>query len=392
MILRHLRGILYGKPFLASLDRSGMRDDREHYAYIREGDAHGDLPDGYRAYIIESLPEESERVAVAAEHPDASFLFGVEDTAALCDFDVAEVTSGGRLHLLYRDQSSDNVLFITNQCNSNCIMCPDSETARLRPSVITKDFLLQLIGLIPGDTRFLTITGGEPTLMKWDLCEILLACREHFERTSFLLLTNGRSFSSDEYREKILECVPDRIRFGIPLHAPEAALHDRISGIPGSFAQTTYALLHLQHRITLEIRIVVSKLNYRFLHEIAAYIANHYPQTKVVCFMGLELLGSAALRRDMLWIDYSETIAALDAAAKILISSGIDMKIYNYPLCSLPNHLWSLAVQSISDYKTSYRPECASCSVRSACGGFFSSTVKYKGISVHPIMEDHHEK
>ena len=82
MILRHLRGILYGKPFLASLDRSGMRDDREHCAYIREGDAHCDLPDGYRAYIIESLPEESERVAVAAEHPDASFLFGVEDTAA----------------------------------------------------------------------------------------------------------------------------------------------------------------------------------------------------------------------------------------------------------------------------------------------------------------------
>ena len=386
MIKRHFHGVLDGDPAVVSIDRTGERADRDRCAYVAKDCLLSALPAGYRLYIIDTLPTDSERSSLREKHVSSSLLYNFSGSDALCNYDVAEITSDGYLHLLYRDRSSDNVLFITNQCNSNCIMCPDPEVARIKPSNITKDFILWLIELIPGDARFLTITGGEPTLLKWDLVDILQKCRDHFERASFLFLTNGRSFSDDRYRETIIQNLPERIRLGIPLHASEASLHDQISGIQGSFAQTTYALSKLQSKVSLEIRVVVSKLNYKYLSQIAEYIAKHFPLSERVCYMGMELLGSAALRRDRLWVDYLDTADDLDSAAKILLSAGIDMKIYNYPLCGLPEHLWSLAHKSISDYKVSFREECEQCTVKKMCGGLFSSDVRYSAIQVHPIQ------
>lgn len=51
--------------------------------------------------------------------------------------------------------------------------------------------------------------------------------------------------------------------------------------------------------------------------------------------------------------------------------------IYNHQLCLLDRELWPFAVQSISDWKNEYHPECLRCSVRESCGGFFFSA-KYR--------------
>ena len=382
---RNLLGKLIGRPFTASVDRSGARIDRANSVLIVKEFL---VPSGYLAYIFDkSFPEEY-IINFARQSNGASIVCDVEDVSGLVDYDVITVSSNGLIQRIYRDDSGDNVLFITNCCNSNCIMCPDSMASRTRELGITKESLLNLLGLIPDDTHHLTITGGEPTLLKWDLLAVLKACKERFENTLFLMLTNGRSLCVEEYRKAFLESLPNHFRVGIPLYGTDAKSHDAITQAPGSFEQTTAALKAIQFQTEVEIRIVVMSFNFKQLPLIAQYIASNLPGIHIVNFMGMELLGSAAINRDKLWVDYSDTVPYLEKAILILLKAGIDSRIYNYPLCSLPEKLWSLSEKSISDYKVLFRPECDACTVKQYCGGFFFSTIQYEKVKINPIKEE----
>jgi hypothetical protein len=117
------------------------------------------------------------------------------------------------------------------------------------------------------------------------------------------------------------------------------------------------------------------------LPAIAHFIARNLPFVDQVALMGLEMIGFARANMDDVWIDPVEYQPQLVEAAEILDSSGLKTMIYNHQLCLLDRRLWPLAVRSISDWKNEYHSECAACSVRSECGGFFFSA-KYR-------MSDH---
>ena len=77
------------------------------------------------------------------------------------------------IRVLYRDDSEDNAIVVTNQCNSNCIMCPDSDAVRNTKENPDIKKLLKQIRCIPDDTKHITITGGEPGLLKENLLKLL---------------------------------------------------------------------------------------------------------------------------------------------------------------------------------------------------------------------------
>ena len=379
-------GHLLGNPFMASVDMLGTRTDKENCVLIVTDYR---IPVGYRAYILNDSFPEVYAENLSAYCPQASILYGLTGVDELHQYDVIDVGSNGVIQILYNDQSSDNVLFITNQCNSNCIMCPDSEYSRKLDILGQKEHLFKLIDLVPSDAPHLTITGGEPTLLKWDFLDVLAKCKNHFESTGFLLLSNGRSFCVKEYREAFLQVIPERLQLAVPLYSHKSDKHDKITRAPQGFLQTTQALKLLQYSLDLEIRVVIMRDNFRDLPEIAELIVKEFPKTKTVSFMGIELLGNAAIRRDELWVDYIDTAGFIESAARILIASGIEARIYNYPLCGLPRRLWSLAVKSITEYKVRYKPECDQCAVKKLCGGFFFSTIQYHKINVIPVLEEY---
>lgn len=383
--IRSLMGKLLGAPFMASIDRAATRTDRNNCALVVNNYL---IPAGYKAYILpESIPEEYAK-NIVSYCPNASVLYGLSDTEDLANYDVIEVDKNGFIRIVYKDASTDNVLFITNKCNSNCIMCPDADNNRRRDIGDRINYLNRLIELIPSDVPHLTITGGEPTLIKWDLLQILEQCRDRFKNTEFLMLSNGRSFCVKDYREAFLDSIPQRFRLAVPLYSDNAKNHDMITRSPDSFAQTMQALKELQHHLDLEIRIVVMKQNYKELPAIAKFIVREFPKAQWVSIMGMELLGNAALRRDELWIDYMETATYIEQAAKELLSAGIAASVYNYPLCGLPRHLWPISVQSITDYKIRYKPECEECMVKNLCGGFFFSTIRYEKVHAVPVTKE----
>ncbi|WP_313755958.1 His-Xaa-Ser system radical SAM maturase HxsC [Tissierella sp.] len=269
----------------------------------------------------------------------------------------------------------EEVLYITNKCNSNCIMCPDSESRRRKNIGLTVDDILEQIDEYPEDLEFVCITGGEPTLIRYDLIRVLRKCRDRFKNTDFLLLTNGRSFSDSKYSLEFYEAIPRFLMVGIPIYHFSEEGHDSITQSRGSFVQAVKGIDNLLSlNISIEIRVVVMKMNYKILKEIANFISERFKDIKRVNIMSLEVMGSSFVNRSSVWVDLSEINAYLKEAVKILIKAGIQVQLYNFPLCYVEEDLWSLCQKSISIEKVKYSNDCYGCKGKEQCGGFFNST------------------
>ena len=273
---------------------------------------------------------------------------------------------------------SSALVYVTNQCNSNCIMCPDSVKLRTRPNEVTMENLLEQIGEINPEAEHVDITGGEPTLLKEQLPELIEAVFRQAPDAEVLMLSNGRSFAAGGYTERFSAFAHRRLKIEIPIHGECAELHDRIAGCPESFVQTRAGIHHLlEAGVEVGIRIVVSRLNYSRLNELIRFISREFPEIKYVNLMGMEVLGNAWKNREQVWIEFDEVKDSLQQAVEQCFACGIIPSLYNYPLCLFDRKYWYCYRNSISDYKIRYFEECEKCTEKSRCGGFFASTYRY---------------
>ena len=273
---------------------------------------------------------------------------------------------------------SSALVYVTNQCNSNCIMCPDSVKLRTRPNEVTMENLLEQIGEINPEAEHVDITGGEPTLLKEQLPELIEAVFRQAPDAEVLMLSNGRSFAAGGYTERFSAFAHRRLKIEIPIHGDCAELHDRIAGCPESFVQTRAGIHHLlEAGVEVGIRIVVSRLNYSRLNELIRFISREFSEIKYVNLMGMEVLGNAWKNREQVWIEFDEVKDSLQQAVEQCFACGIIPSLYNYPLCLFDRKYWYCYRNSISDYKIRYFEECEKCTEKSRCGGFFASTYRY---------------
>ena len=284
--------------------------------------------------------------------------------------------------------TNDNTLYITDKCNSNCIMCPMAEPARRDGHTVPFEIQDELIRYMPCRMEHLTITGGEPFIIKEKIFDILKQLKDGNKAQSYLLLSNGRVFSNHEYCRKFAEVVPEDFLVGIPLHAPVAGVHDTISQANGSFLQTTAGIKNLlaTKMVSVEIRIVVSKLNAEYLPSLAKYICKNFPNIDSVKIMGMEMLGNALVNSDKVWIPYEEAFENMRPAIDILVENAIDVAIYNFPLCFVDRPYWNICSHSITEHKIKYADACSTCKEKNACGGMFTGTDRYLANSVKPIL------
>jgi hypothetical protein len=101
--------------------------------------------------------------------------------------------------------------------------------------------------------------------------------------------------------------------------------------------------------------------------------------------MGLENTGFALANQALLWIDPLDYQADLACGVETLRAAGVNVSVYNLPLCLLDRSVWNGAVQSISDWKNAYLPECEYCAARSQCAGFFSTGRFMPSRGIKPI-------
>lgn len=296
-----------------------------------------------------------------------------KDAGAVAPGDVVRLRHDSSLvHVLYRRGSRSNVLFTTERCNNLCLMC--SQPPRDEDDDWRVDELLQLVSLVDRDEPQLTITGGEPTLLGHGLVRVLEACARELPDTHLQILTNGRRFADSALAEALVAAGGDRTTWAIPLYADGPRRHDEIMGAEGSFPETMMGLAELARLgARVEIRVVLHALSIPRLPELAEFIYRRLPFVEHVALMGLEPMGFAKVNRDQLWIDPADYLPQLHHATSFLADRGMQVSIYNLPLCVLPRSLWPFARQSISDWKNMYPADCEPCAFKEQCAGFFTS-------------------
>jgi len=325
--------------------------------------------DGHAGILVEAGAEDA-----VTPQTSSPLVTGYQELGHIAPDSVIAVNPGsGSTHILYRPESSNNSLFATVRCNSNCLMCSQPPALGDDNSIVTEH--LRLIDLVTVPPPTLGITGGEPTLLGSGLVDILARLKQRFPATHVQMLTNGRLYAYEDLVAELAAVGHPSFLSAIPLYADIASEHDYIVQARGAFDQTIRGLYNAaRYGLQIEIRVVLHKQTIPRLVKLCDFIYRNLPFVSHVALMGLENMGYVKKNWQTLWIDPLDYGQQLETAARHLFYRGIPLSIYNLQLCVLPKALWPFARRSISDYKNIYLPECEACTVRDYCGGLFASS------------------
>lgn len=320
---------------------------------------------------------------------DGIVIWEMSNPQVVAPGDVIRVdVKSSRISVLYRRGSRSNTLLATNRCNSFCLMCSQPPTVDDDHWLVHE--MLEVLPLVDPNEIQLGISGGEPTLLGDDLAAVILQAKKYLPTTEIHILSNGRRFAEASYARVISAVRHPALMFGIPIYSDSPEVHDYIVQSKGAWEDTLQGLYNLaREKVSIELRIVVQQANVKRLGELASFIFRNLSFADHVAFMGLEPIGFARFNKDTIWVDPSDCSASLTEAVFFLANRGIDVSIYNFPLCTLPRDLWPFGRRSISDWKNIYLPVCDTCEVRNECCGFFSSVgSEWIGRGVKPVLCD----
>lgn len=277
--------------------------------------------------------------------------------------------------------SNDNTLFTTARCNNRCIMCcqPPLENDDI-DELFEKN--IAIIDRAPKDIPVVGISGGEPTLLGEKLIMLIAYIREKLPDSDIHLLTNGRKFKEADFARQVADVAGDKLFVGIPLHSDYYKDHDIIAGKKEAYNEAMAGIFNLAaFGVAIELRIVINRLNYMRLPQMAEFIHKYLPFVAWSAFMGMEHIGYAVANERNIWVEPIDYADKLTEAVLTLAQWRHDVAVYNIPLCLLPDSIRPYAKRSISTWKNSYLPICDDCTLKSECCGMFSTSKKvFEGI------------
>lgn len=271
----------------------------------------------------------------------------------------------------YRKSDLHHTLFLTNRCNSNCLMCSQPPT-KIEDGWLV-DEAIDIVRHIAESPPSIGITGGEPLLLGSKLRQLLDEIALMHPTTRIDLLTNGRLLSDPQVLSCVLDGLSANIAWLVPLYGHAHMLHDFVVQVPGAYEQTLEGLLRLQERgFPIQLRIVLIAPVLEWLEDLCEFIGKNLPFVHEVALMACEPIGFALANKDICDLDLNDWRPHLLSASRSLNRHGIRHLFMNTPLCALPSELWPVAQRSISDWKQVYTTECATCAVKTSCSGLFA--------------------
>lgn len=255
---------------------------------------------------------------------------------------------------------------LTFRCNNNCISCIVDR--RLGTMDVPWPEIKKRIDMLPKSCDTVGITGGEPTITKNFFRTMAYLSKARPDILVFLV-TNGRMFSYPEFATKLSGIRIRNLRVGTAIYSHDPEIHDSITMTQGSWKQTIQGIKNLIGLgIRVELRIIVSRLNYSSLEETAKYISENLRWVERIVFINMKYTGNAFRNRKAVFIRYSELIPNVTQAADILLEAGMTVKLFHFPLCTLPEKYRELA-KGITKQKAelAFTEACKSCKSRQEC-------------------------
>lgn len=354
---------------------------RENFVYICTST---NISDGYSNYLVFEKDFEEFSPLV-----DSQKLVIVEDEFSYLDSnDVVKIDKNNqRISTFYRHASRDNYLLVTEQCNHYCLMC--SQPPKNVDDGWIVDDILEAIPFISEEASMIGLTGGEPTLQSEKFLEVINSLAAHLPHTYVHILSNGRSFLSKTFTQKYALSSTDNFCLGIPLYSDDEHIHNYIVQSKNAYFETIKGILNLKrYGKKVEIRVVLTKQNYKRLPQLAEFISKNLLFVDHVAFMGLEVTGFAKANFDKLWIDPVHYNNELSTAVSSLRALKMNVSVFNHQLCTVDKGIWDVCRKSISDWKNEYMDICANCFVKEECGGFFATSTMKRSDYLKAITEE----
>lgn len=264
---------------------------------------------------------------------------------------------------------------LTFKCNNNCLSCIYNleMVDKLKVGSPKEKHIKEVIDKVPpGET--LGLTGGEPTIRK-DFLKFLKYARDRDPEMNVFVVSNGRMFSYQEFVKKIINIDLKNLKIGIALYGHSEKIHDAITRIPGSFKQTTGGVKNLiKAGIPVELRVIVSKINYKKLEAIADYVSKELKGVYRVVFINMKYTGNAYINRKALFVRYKDVVPYSQRAADILMKNKIDVKLFHYPLCIIDEKYWDLAKGvTKQESELMFVEKCETCRMKDECPRIWKS-------------------
>jgi MoaA/NifB/PqqE/SkfB family radical SAM enzyme len=260
-------------------------------------------------------------------------------------------------------------LYLHSKCNNRCINCVGSsdniEYHSLKELKKEKNLLKK--------EKIINIGGGEPTIHPefFEIMEYINSLN-----TEILLLTNARAFSNQSFFSKFnaLQLDKNRLKIGSAIYGPNNKIHDMMSRTPGSFNETVKGIKTLiKSGYKIEIRIIITKLNYKKLRETAEFIADEFKGAERVVFISAKYTWEAYKNKNILLVPFKEVVEELIPAINIL-KKNIKVMLFHFPHCVLPEKYQIYSHGRTADEKELYfKKECKECGYYDDCSGIWRS-------------------
>ncbi len=219
-------------------------------------------------------------------------------------------------------------------CNNRCIHCAVSDqrgvalALRGNANRSLRECGQELRASRDRGARLVVLTGGEPTIRP-DLLDIARQARALGFQVA--LQTNGRRFCYPDYARQMSRVVD---WFSVALHGATAAVHDAVTRIPGSHAQTMAGIQNLvEAGAWVAGKVVLSQQNYAELPALVARLDALGAARVNVAFP--HAIGAAGRRFETVVPRYSAIREALEAALADSLARGLALELEAVLPCAL---------------------------------------------------------
>lgn len=258
-------------------------------------------------------------------------------------------------------------------------MCTNPDDFR-KGAGYSYDYLSNRLRGLRGRVKSITATGGEPTIHP-DFSKILELIKSELPTVEINLLTNGRRFCYSPFAQKCIAL--NNINIVIALHGYNARFHDRITSVKGSFMQSCAGIKNvLRYKRPgqcLEIRVVVTKLNYRFIDKILSFISAKFPGADSLVLLFMEIEGEAEKNIKEVGITYTDFKGCF-VKIEELIPKFKEFRLYHFPLCVVNKRFWKYVWITLPQEEVAYPGQCKKCWCKLACLGVHKGYIKAYGV------------
>jgi pyruvate-formate lyase-activating enzyme len=275
--------------------------------------------------------------------------------------------------------TTKGLLRLTMACNEACPFCNVPQEDYPKPTPPFERVLDELDGFIQRGDRTLTISGGEPTLLRSRLLELIR--RAKAGGIAFIELQTNAVLVDAEYAEALRSAGLTSAFVSLLSHLPEH--HDALAGLAGAFPRCLRGIdAMLDHGIRVTLNPVTAKQTEDLVADYVAFVASRLPRVQSISMSAVQPHGRAQTATDLL-PDYSRLAPQIRAARSVASKAGIDLL---NPYCGLPLCVgWedglAVSVEAIEAMVGSdpqgidnsgnkrHGPACMDCALRPRCGG-----------------------